>query len=394
MAADHRTDIGATVGMGQPNDPADVSHVQHLLNCDLAAKHGDGPLKEDGMFGPLTRARLTDYQRDIVGLGHPDAVVDTHGPTMRSLTGTPAFGSAATADGRHGGIHDIAASPSPARPQRHESRSTQAWIQRVLPAARAVQEKWRVPVSATIAQGAVESQWGTNHPGNNYFGIKGHAPDGSSVRFGTHEEGNGKRVAVTDTFRAYGSLADSADDYGRFLATQPRFEAAFEHLDDGRRFVQEVAEARYASGHAYLETLSRIIDQHDLTQYDHTPSAGVRVSSFPADQMVSPQLLAQPGAPQDITSSYWFDLARKGREAVGMDAASAETQRAASKQIAARASLEPPIGVHRATWEDLTIGWKAMAERGAEIAQVRRQVSSTADPVSPSQLPPTRRVGQ
>ena len=48
----------------------------------------------------------------------------------------------------------------------------------------------------------------------------------------------------------------------------------------------------------------------------------------------------------------------------------------------------------RATWEDLTIGWKAMAERGAEIAQVRRQVSSTADPVSPSQLPPTRRVGQ
>ena len=84
----------------------------------------------------------------------------------------------------------------------------------------------------------------------------------------------------------------------------------------------------------------------------------------------------------------------RGREAVGMDAASAERQRAASNQIAARASLEPPMRGDRATWEDLTIGWKAMAERGAEIAQVRRQVSSTADPVSPSQLPPTRRVGQ
>ena len=157
MAADHRTDIEAAVGMGQPNDPADVSQVQHLLNCAVAAQRGNGALKEDGMFGPLTRARLTDYQRDIVGLAHPDAVVDTHGPTMRSLTGAPADGSAATADGRHGGIHDIAASPSPVRSQRHESRSTQAWIQRVLPAARAVQEKWRVRVSATIAQGAVSA---------------------------------------------------------------------------------------------------------------------------------------------------------------------------------------------------------------------------------------------
>ena len=34
----------------------------------------------------------------------------------------------------------------------------------------------------------------------------------------------------------------------------------------------------------------------------------------------------------------------RGREAVGMDAASAETQRAASKQIAARASLSRRSG--------------------------------------------------
>ena len=393
MAADDRT-LGAPVGIGRPNDPADVRQVQHLLNRHLDAPHGDGHLAEDGAFGPVIQARLTDYQRDTVRLAHPDAVVDGHGPTMRSLTGAPVHGSAATADGRHGGIHNIAAPSPSAHPQRHESVSTQAWIQRVLPAARAVQEKWGVPVSATIAQGAVESQWGTNHPGNNYFGVKGHAPDGSSVRFGTHEEGNGKREAMTATFRAYGSLAESADDYGRFLVTQPRFKAAFDHLDDGRRFVQEVAKAHYASGHAYLKSLSRIIDQHDLTQYDHTPSRSVGVSSLPADQSVSPQPLAPPGASQDVLRSYWLDLAQKGREAVGMNAAGAKTQRVASNQIAAWAALEPPIGGDRAVREDLMVGWKATAERGAEIARAKQQISSNAESASPSQIPPTRRLRQ
>ena len=393
MAADDRT-LGAPVGIGQPNDPVDVRQVQHLLNRHLAAPHGDGHLAEDGIFGSRTQDRLTDYQRDTVRLAHPDAVVDVRGPTMRSLAGALHGGTAATADGRHAGIHDIAAPSPSAHPQRHESVSTQAWIQRVLPAARAIQEKWGVPVSATIAQGAVESQWGTNHPGNNYFGVKGHVPDGSSVRFGTHEEGNGKREAMTATFRAYGSLAESADDYGRFLVTQPRFKAAFEHLDDGRRFVQEVAKAHYASGHAYLESPSRIIDQHDLTRYDHTPTRGVRISSLPADQSVSPQPLAPPGASQDVLRSYWLDLAQKGREAVGMNAASAETQRVASNQMAARAVSDPPTGGDRAMMEDLMIGWKATAERGTEIVRARQQVASTAEPASPSQIPPTRRLRQ
>ena len=87
MAADDRT-IGAPVGIGQPNDPSDVRHVQSLLN-ERQVQNGER-LAEDGAFGPRTTMRLIEYQRDTVGLSRPDGVADPHGPTMRSLSGQAA----------------------------------------------------------------------------------------------------------------------------------------------------------------------------------------------------------------------------------------------------------------------------------------------------------------
>lgn len=308
----------AAVGIGQLNNPDDVRRVQHLLNRNLAAG-AEGHLAEDGIFGVKTQARLVDYQRDVVHLRQPDGVVSSAGPTMRALVGghelhasaehpradahtAPHYGPPAAAPQHGVDMHVAPHHETPAAALRawfdahavpqhepiapslqaqldahpilhHETQAAKDWVDKALPAAQAVRDKWHVPVSVTLAQGALESGWGTVHPSNEYFGVKGKSPDGKSVPLATHEETNGKRHGETDNFRAYGSLEQSADDYGRFLTTNKRYAEAFRHTDDAHNFIHEVAKARYGSDHNYERDITSIIERHDLTRFDK-PQAG------------------------------------------------------------------------------------------------------------------------
>ena len=304
MAADDRT-LSAPVGVAQPHDQADVRQVQHLLNRHLADPHDDRHRAEDGAFGPLTltRARLTEYQRDAVGPQHPNGIVAPGARTIRPS------GHAASAEGDTA-IDRLVAS----QPIRREPAHVQEWIDKALPAAQAVHAKWGIPVSVTIAQGAVESTWGETHPGNEYFGVKGRAPDGASSRLNTHEAVGDHRHLERDSFRSYASLQDAADDYGRFLNTQPRFKTALEHRNDPHRFVREVAKAHYATDPDYAAKVLGVMDQHGLTKYDDTPQ---RVAG------PSPQL--KSAAPFDARA-HWSELAKKGHEIAAASLTNAPTQ--------------------------------------------------------------------
>ena len=308
MAADDRI-LSAPVGVGQPNDQADVKQVQHLLNRHLADPHDNGHLAEDGAFGPLTRAQLTKYQRDAVEPQHRDGIVAPSARTIRPMAGAPSSGHAASAEG------DTAIDRLVARqPIRHEPAHVQEWIDKALPAAQAVHAKWGIPVSVTIAQGAVESTWGETHPGNEYFGVKGRAPDGASSRLNTHEAVGDHRHLEKDSFRSYASLQDAADDYGRFLNTQPRFKTALEHRNDPHRFVREVAKAHYATDPDYAAKVLGVMDQHGLTKYDNTRQ---QVAGS------SPQL--KSAAPFDARA-HWSELAKKGHEIAAARLTNAPTQ--------------------------------------------------------------------
>ena len=315
-------DVGslkAPVGVGQTNDAGDVRRVQHLLN---GAAGANVRLAEDGIFGPLTEARLIDYQRDTVKLARPDGVAEPHGPTMRSLSGsreTTGQSVAATDANMH--VSDyVARHPVGGN---HETPTTRAWIERALPAAEAVRDHWGVPVSVTLAQGALESGWGTQHPGNEYFGVKGHAPDGRSTAVATHEESGGKLHPETDKFRAYDSLEQSADDYGRFLATNHRYAAAFDHKDDGYRFIHEVAKAGYATESQYEHNVRSIMETHNLTQYDTAPG-----------QRQTPGAAAPSAAEVHDPASYWQAQAAKAPPQAAQTAAHGVTSdTAASRRL-------------------------------------------------------------
>lgn len=73
-----------------------------------------------------------------------------------------------------------------------------------------------------IAQAAQETGWGRSAPGNNYFGIKSHGRGGGNT-FATTEYVGGSPVTVSDSFRGYGSMGESAQDYARFLTENPRY---------------------------------------------------------------------------------------------------------------------------------------------------------------------------
>ena len=308
MAADDRT-LGAPVGVGQPNEPSDVRHVQHLLNEGQA--HGGERLAEDGVFGPRTTMRLIEYQRDTVGMSRPDAVAAPNGPTMRALTSAP---------GRvHTAAHEAPAidAYSKASLAPHETAQTQSFIQQMLPAAQAVHEKWGIPTSVTIAQGAFESGWGTRAPGNEYFGVKAHGYAGPTQAIDTHEFGATGRHHEKDSFRAYGSIAEAADDYGRFMTTQRRYAHAFEHTDDPHRFVEEVGKAGWGTDPHYATKVNSIINRHNLTQHDapgrtaSLPRAGIKSTDLAHSDGPRPQ----PSVPD--ANAYWAAVAQRGRDAAG-----------------------------------------------------------------------------
>ena len=79
--------------------------------------------------------------------------------------------------------------------------------------------------SITIAQCILESGWGNSElaeKGNNLFGIKADSSwDGKVLSMETSENYDDKIVAL---FRAYTSIKESIDDYGKFLTMNPRYE--------------------------------------------------------------------------------------------------------------------------------------------------------------------------
>jgi flagellum-specific peptidoglycan hydrolase FlgJ len=133
--------------------------------------------------------------------------------------------------------------------------------------AKHVSQLSSVPVSVILAQSGFESGWGLHVVDNAYFGIKGHAPNGNSTRFVTHEVSHGVAHRITDTFRSYASYVDAANDYANVL--HRRFAAAFAHGDDSLQFVTYLR--GYATNPNYVATLQAIIRDYDLKRYDRKP---------------------------------------------------------------------------------------------------------------------------
>jgi hypothetical protein len=103
-----------------------------------------------------------------------------------------------------------------------EPGNRESFVKAMMPHAQRVSQQTGLDPRLVIAQAAQETGWGKSAPNNNFFGIKSHGK-GDGARLSTRENINGQDVTIQDSFRQYGDIGQSADDYARFLQENPRY---------------------------------------------------------------------------------------------------------------------------------------------------------------------------
>jgi Mannosyl-glycoprotein endo-beta-N-acetylglucosaminidase len=151
-----------------------------------------------------------------------------------------------------------------------DTAAQQAFIGEVAPGAVAVQRRYGVPASVTIAQAIDESGWGRSSlatEDHNLFGIKGTGPAGSDAQ-PTHEFENGQSVMRTASFRVYHNAAESIDDHGKLLATSEYYRQPMAYRHDPNALAAALTGV-YATDPDYGAKLIVLMRRYDLYHYDN-----------------------------------------------------------------------------------------------------------------------------
>lgn len=137
----------------------------------------------------------------------------------------------------------------------------------------AIQEMDRtgIPASITLAQGIIESGYGTSglaKNSNNHFGIKCKGNwTGGKYYHKDDDYVNGK--LVKSCFRTYDNPADSYYDHSEFLIVNKRYSSLFSLAKtDYKGWAKGLKKAGYATAKNYATLLINTIEKYDLHQYD------------------------------------------------------------------------------------------------------------------------------
>lgn len=123
-----------------------------------------------------------------------------------------------------------------------------------------------VDANVLIAQAALETGWGqyVMHDGfgrsaNNLFGIKaGRDWQGESVQVDTIEFDGAVANKQKAAFRAYADIAESINDYVKFISQQPRYATALAAPYSPENYAQALQQAGYATDPIYAEKIMSI----------------------------------------------------------------------------------------------------------------------------------------
>ena len=167
-------------------------------------------------------------------------------------------------DGSAGGVK--------ASPYTYEDKI--AFIKEITPHANRVGAKLGIDPKLIIAQAIQETGWGEKVKGNNFFGIKSHGKEGGQT-ITTHENIDGKKVKVKDSFRKYDNMGQSVEDYGNFLLNNPRYKGVLE-ADGLDAQIEAMGNSGYATDPNYGNALSNIVaGKTFVNNYTSTPVAEV-----------------------------------------------------------------------------------------------------------------------
>ena len=128
-------------------------------------------------------------------------------------------------------------------------------------------KKYGVLPSLTLAQAILESYWGKKSIGNNIFGIKARESwTGKTKTVTTKEWEHGHYKTIKDTFRDYDSIAASIEDHAKLL-TIDRYKPVL-GAKNYKEACKLVKQCGYATSPTYTKSLTDLVEQYGLNQYD------------------------------------------------------------------------------------------------------------------------------
>ena len=244
-------------------------------------------MRDAGLGGGLLDSKQSEFYREMYdqqiavdmaqqrGIGLADVLKEQLGggiaPTYRDLEprdylGMPIMRKPAVTDAV--GARSKAAASAAMDNSIVLDGSPEDFVEKLWPlAARAATELDLAP-EALLAQAALETGWGRHvmreHDGassHNLFGIKADSRwNGSSVAVRTLEYSDGVAFKTRDSFRSYGSFAESFDDYVAFLRGNPRYRDALQQTADPKAFFESLQAAGYATDPRYAEKILKVLD--------------------------------------------------------------------------------------------------------------------------------------
>lgn len=209
------------------------------------------------------------------------------------------------------------------------------FIKKLAPGAQKVYKKYNVLASLVIAQGCLESGFGSSglsQQANNLFGVKG-TYNGKYVLMWTSEQDKkGNVTRIQAKFRKYPSYAESLADLGSLYTRLSRYKDVVGEKDY-KKATAAVSKAGYATDINYATKLNSIIFTYKLTQYDtfddvpdepepETPTK----PSYPSKEYQGKDVELNDGLPSDIDFRQLHVSTKDGKELVEIVGAVLELQ--------------------------------------------------------------------
>ncbi|MCY7566149.1 phage tail protein [Bacillus safensis] len=212
------------------------------------------------------------------------------------------------------------------------------FIKKLAPGAQKVQKKYNVLASLVIAQGCLESGFGSSglsKQANNLFGIKG-TYNGKYVLMWTSEQDKkGNVTRIQAKFRKYPSYAESLADLGSLYTRLSRYKAVVGEKDY-KKATAAVSKAGYATDIHYPSKLNSIIEKYNLTKYDgetipdvpEEPSEPETPTkpTYPSKEYQGKDVELNDGLPTDIDFRQLHVSTKDGKELVEIVGAVLELQ--------------------------------------------------------------------
>ncbi|XJS10113.1 glycoside hydrolase family 73 protein [Aerococcaceae bacterium WGS1372] len=151
----------------------------------------------------------------------------------------------------------------------------QDFLATVAPIAQRLQRQYGVLASVSMAQAALESDFGQSQLGsdyNNLYGVKTELTDPEGVDFPTLEFVDGEWVEIVDRFKVYPNWEASMESHAILIKQGTSWDPTFyQAVLDGDNYQEQangLQDSGYATDPTYADKIISLIENYELDQYD------------------------------------------------------------------------------------------------------------------------------